>query len=343
MRAAVLESYHADLRVTEMPQPPVGPSEVLVKVEACGICGSDLFLQKGGFGGPLPIIPGHEASGRVVEIGEEVNTVSVGQQVAIYYIRHCGTCRFCTEGRPNICSSIQRLGVDLDGALAEYVVVPEANVIPTPSQIPAPDLAVLTDAVATPYHALTAIGRITPGQTVVVIGVGGIGSNAVQLAKIMGARVIAVSRSPEKLALAERLGADVVIPSGEGVVARVRAEAGGTGPDAVLQCVGDARVDEEAVAMVGNGGRVVLVGASTEPFRARSVDLIWREAGMLGSRGFTPSDICAVIEIYLKGQLRTDHLTAHLFPLSDVNHAFADLANGRTIRAMVIPTEEGKR
>jgi D-arabinose 1-dehydrogenase-like Zn-dependent alcohol dehydrogenase len=141
---------------------------------------------------------------------------------------------------------------------------------------------VLTDAVGTPYHALVRVARLQPGETLVVLGVGGIGSNAVQLGRHLGARVVAVSRSEAKLELARRLGA------AEAVRLEDAPEAvGGHGADVVVQCADSAELDEAAVALAGFAGRVVFVGVSQEPFRVRDTDLIWRELSLLGSRGFT--------------------------------------------------------
>ena len=150
------------------------------------------------------------------------------------------------------------MGVDVDGAFAEYVLrPPEALIVPR-APVPPVVLAVLTDAVATPLHGLKRVAKLQPGETLVVLGVGGLGSNAVQLGKAMGARVIAVTRSAAKLRLARELGADETVAADDGdPVAAVKALTGGHGPDVVIQCVGSAAVDEEAIAMGGPGGRVV--------------------------------------------------------------------------------------
>ncbi|MBA2555854.1 MAG: zinc-binding dehydrogenase [Chloroflexi bacterium] len=159
-----------------------------------------------------------------------------------------------------------------------------------------------------------------------------------QLGKAFGARVIAVTRSPEKLALARRLGADETVAAGEGdPVDAVRQLAGAHGPDVVVQCVGSATVDEQAIAMGGPGGRAVLVGVSQDRFGARSVDLIWRELSVLGSRGFIPDDIRDAIDLHLDGTLRVDHLVEHVRPLEEANAALEDLREGRGLRSILTP------
>ena len=229
------------------------------------------------------------------------------------------------------------MGVDVDGAFAEYVVRPVETLVVPPTPVDPVVLAVLTDAVATPYHALAKIARLEAGEALVVLGVGGIGSNAVQLGKHFGAHITAVTRSEAKLELARALGADELIQAGEDTVERARRASGGDGVDVVLQCVGSAEVDEQAIALAAPGGRVVFVGASTEGFRMRAVDLIWRELALLGSRGFTADDIREVIDLYLVGAIRTDHLTSRVRPLEEANEALEDLREGRVLRSVLLP------
>jgi propanol-preferring alcohol dehydrogenase len=340
MRVVELPGVGEPLRLAERPVPEPGPGEARVRVEACGVCGSDVFLQKGGFGPGIgmPVVPGHEAAGVVDAVGPGVSEVARGDQVAIYYIDAPSDSRYARLGRPNIGPDVRRMGVDVDGAFAEYVVRPVSTLIRTPRRIDPPTLAVLTDAVATPYHALVRIARLEAGETLAVLGVGGLGSNAVQLGKLLGARVVAVSRSEAKLELARSLGADEVVQaSGRDTVERARRAAGGPGPDVVIQCVGSAEVDEQAIALAGFAGRVVFVGSSPDPFRARAVELCWKELTLLGSRGFTAEDIRAVVDLHLDGRIRTDHLTARTRPLEEANEALEDLRAGAVLRSVLVP------
>jgi alcohol dehydrogenase, propanol-preferring len=340
MRAVELPAIGSPLRLTERPIPEPGPGDVRVRVEACGVCGSDLFLQKGGFGAAvsLPVIPGHEAAGIVDALGAGVTGVTVGDQVALYYITTPSDDPWAARGRPNISPDVRRMGVDVDGAFAEYVLRPAAALIRPRAPVPPAVLAVLTDAVATPLHGLKRVARLQPGETLVVLGVGGLGSNAVQLGKAFGARVIAVTRSAAKLRLARDLGADETVPADEGdPVAAVKALTGGHGPDVVIQCVGSAAVDEQAIAMGGPGGRVVLIGASLDPFQARAVDIFWRELAVLGSRGFVPDDIRDAIDLYLDGTITVDHLVMSVRPLEAANDALDDLRAGHVLRSVLLP------
>jgi D-arabinose 1-dehydrogenase-like Zn-dependent alcohol dehydrogenase len=231
-----------------------------------------------------------------------------------------------------------RMGVDVDGAFAEFVLRPTAALIVPRAPVAPPVLAVLTDAVATPLHGLKRVAKLQPGETLVVLGIGGLGSNAVQLGKAMGARVIAVTRSEAKLRLARELGADETVAADDGdPVAAVKGLTGGHGPDVVIQCVGSALVDEQAIAMGGPGGRVVLIGASLDHFRARAVEIFWRELAVLGSRGFVPDDIRDAIDLYLDGTLTVDHLVGALRPLDQADQALEDLRAGRVLRSVLVP------
>jgi D-arabinose 1-dehydrogenase-like Zn-dependent alcohol dehydrogenase len=328
MRALELAGVGEPLRLVERALPEPGPGEVRVRVQACGVCGSDLFLQKGGFGADkLPRIPGHEAAGIVDAVGRGVEGFGAGDQVAIWYIDNPGE-----APRPNLGPDVKRMGVDVDGAFAEYVVRPVRTLIKPPAPVDPVVLAVLTDAVGTPYHALVRIAQLRAGETLLVLGVGGIGSNAVQLGRHFGARVVAVARSEAKRKLARDLGAAEAVMLDE-----ARAACGPLGPDVVVQCADSAELDRRAVELAGYGARVVFVGTVPESFEVRASELIWRELAMLGSRGFTDEDISEVIDLHLAGAIRADHLTTHVRPLEEGNEALEDLRAGRVLRSVLVP------
>jgi D-arabinose 1-dehydrogenase-like Zn-dependent alcohol dehydrogenase len=164
-----------------------------------------------------------------------------------------------------------------------------------------------------------------------VLGVGGIGSNAVQLGRYLGARVVAIARSEEKRALARSLGASEAV-----TMERAPEVCGPLGPDVIIQCADSAELDRRAVELAGYGARVVFVGTVPEPFSIRASELIWRELSLLGSRGFTAEDIAAVIDLHLTGAITVDHLTACVRPLEEGNHALEDLRAGRVLRSVLV-------
>ena len=338
MRAAELPAHGEPLRMVERPIPEPGPGEVRVRVEACGVCGSDVFLQDGGFStSPVPIVPGHEAAGVVDSLGPGVEDLRPGSQVALYYITAPPGDRWAAAGMPNRSPHVRRMGVDIDGAFAEYVIRPrEALVVPR-EPLPPAELAVLTDAVATPLHALRRVARVNPGETVAVIGAGGLGSNAVQLAKAMGARAIAITRSAEKRELAARLGADHVLPSDSTTLAGVRDCTDGLGADVVIQCADSVPAYQLALDIAGQGGRVIFVGSSSEDVPVPPMRMIWGELALLGSRGFVPLDIEEAIALRLDGSIVLDHLLGARRPLEEAQAALEDLREGRALRSVLEP------
>jgi len=323
------------LSLEQRPVRAPGPGEALVQIEACGVCGSDTFLQDGGFGDKLPVVPGHEAAGRVIAVGDDDDAEWVGAQVALYYI-DAPESEWTSRGRGNLGDGIKRMGVDVDGAFAEYVTRPIRTLVRVMPELDPAVVAVSTDALATPWHALTRVGRLQPNETLAVIGVGGIGSNAVQIGRHLGARVVAVGRSPEKLEQARVLGAEVTIDSAAGAAAIV--EAAGGQIDVVLQCVGEnADMDRLAIDIAGFAARVVFVGVSQQPFSIAATELIWRELALVGSRGFTRDDIAEVLELVQSGALVTEHLTRSQRPLNEADAALDDLRASRVLRTVLLP------
>lgn len=335
MRSAVIEKPHAAPLLTERPDLDPGPGQVLIRVRAAGLCGSDLFLQAGGFGSDqFPIVPGHEASGEVVALGAGVPRDALHSTVALYYIENSSRSRWQRSGQVNLGPGITRMGIDVDGAMSEFVLRPWSTCLRPRAPIPPVELALLTDAVATPYHALTSIARIQPGEVAVVIGVGGIGSNAVQLAAMLGARVVAIARSERSRVLADDMGAHAVVTA-EQAPALVRRMTR-TGADVVLQCGDGDGLSDLAVMVAGPGARIVCVAAHGR-WSVPSSALIWRELQIRGSRGFTPEDVAAVQDLYLHGRIGVGHLMTDIRPLDDVARAFADMRDGQSARIVLRP------
>lgn len=323
------------LVLENLPVRAPGPGEALVKVEACGLCGSDRLLQSGGFGeDKLPVVPGHEAAGTVVAVGGDAvaDRELIGQRVALYYIKR-DEVFFARSGKENLGPNLSRMGVDVDGALSQYVTRPTDSLVPGRG-LSAPELAVLSDAVATPYHALE-LADPQAGHTVAVIGTGGIGSNAVQLAALRGATTIAIGRSAAKLSMSTALGAAKTITSDQGADEIVSLAGGHI--DCVIQCVGSSEMDRLALEIAGIGGSVVFVGASNETFSATSLGFIQRELTVIGSRGFTRQDIADVIELRVNQKITLEHLLTDIRSFSEAGDAFEHIGSEGVFRTIIEP------
>ena len=333
--AIVMPADGGPLRLVQRPVDTPAAGEALVRIEACGVCGSDAFLQDGGFGpDSLPRVPGHEAAGVVIAVGDARDEEWIGRQVALYYIEGPADSSWAKVGHENIGPGIRRMGVDVDGAFAQYLVRSIATLIPVEPPMDPASVAVATDALATPYHALTAIAGLSSGETLAVIGLGGIGSNAVQIGKHLGATVVAVGRGEAKLTQASELGAAITVRSSEGPDAIIAAAGGQI--DVVLQCVGEnTAMDRLAIDIAGYRARVVFVAVSQENFPVRATELIWRELSLMGSRGFTRNDISDVLALVASGDLTTDHLTRNRRPLAQAAEAIADLRAGAVLRTVL--------
>ncbi len=264
MLAARLIEPGEPLRIERVPVPEPSAQEVLVKVSACGLCGTDLHLA---VDGDLPVMRtpitlGHEAAGIIAAIGSDVAGLEKGNRVALFPSACCGACRFCLAGRESLCDVSQVYGMARDGALAEYVAVPARSVMMLPDAVPFDVGAIVTDGVATPFHALRSRGRLRAGETVGIFGCGGLGTHAVILARMMGAaRIIAVDVNAAARDRALAAGADLSLDPAEGDVAKkIRRHLGGRGLDLALEFVGRPDTVELAVRSLGKAGRAVIAG-----------------------------------------------------------------------------------
>jgi alcohol dehydrogenase, propanol-preferring len=343
MKAARLNGFNEALSIEEHPIPRPGPEEVVVAVEACGVCGSDLTIIHGGLKTILPRTLGHEIAGTVAEVGAGCKSATVGMRVVVYIAFGCGDCQPCRAGEEFCCiRGAQRIGVTRDGGFAEYVLVPEANVIPLPDSLVFEAGAVLTDAVATCLHALEDVGKLVPGEVVAIFGIGGLATSAIQIAKMHGCRVLAVSRSAAKLELALSLGADEAIVGGGtvDVVRAIRAKTDGLGANVVLQLVGNPETDMQAIASLATFGRAILVGFTSEPFVSDSLSIVLKQLTITGSRGMTRDNIRRAIRLAQAGAISLDPLLQAQHPLSEINEVIEDFRAGKLLRAIIKPAEK---
>ncbi|MHB9113908.1 MAG: alcohol dehydrogenase catalytic domain-containing protein [Thermoleophilia bacterium] len=330
MRAMLLEEYGRPLRPVELEVPAVGPEDALVRVRACGVCRTDVKIRDGEIPAPivtLPHVPGHEAAGEVVTVGEAVSGVAPGDRVVVYMYVSCGRCRACGSGRENLCPTLTRVGFELQGAFAEYLVVPAKQLLPIPDSLPFEQAGVLTDAVVVPYHALKRQASVGVGDTVLVVGVGGIGIHAVQLAKAAGVRVIAADVDEGRLALAGELGADHLIDprSVADPTAAVRDLTDGAGVDAVVDNVGSAETVAWALPTMRKGGKLVIVGYTPgRPFTVDSMAMHYNEWEIIGSRLATKQELAGVVDLVGRGLVKP--WVTRTFSLDEANLALDELA-----------------
>ncbi len=340
MKAAVLRSANGALEVMEVPTPSPGPGEVLVRVVGCGMCHTDLHYLDHGvktFKEP-PIILGHEAAGTVEKLGDGSADVAEGDRVLIPAVLSCGTCRYCRRGRENICDNLVMLGNNIDGAYAEFVVVPASQLISVPASIPLERASIIADAVSTPYHAVKHRGRVQAGDIVAVVGCGGVGLNVVQCATLAGARVIAVDVSEQRLDIARTLGAvETVNPNEiERIDKHVRKLTDG-GVDVAFEAIGNPKTMRAAYSLLRRGGRLCVIGYSADEVTLSAAKLMYFELEVVGSLGCGAGEYPEIIGLVEAGRLRLDIIVSGCIPLDDINDGFDRLRRGEGVRWVVTP------
>ena len=338
MRAAVFSGPGRALEIATIARPDPGPGEVLVRVSACGLCHSDLHYLDHGvptFKTP-PLVLGHEISGTVARVGAGVDAAVVGTSVLLAPVTTCGACVPCRTGRENICAGQRMLGNSVDGGFAEFVTAPARDAFPIPPEVPVEEACVIADALTTAFHAVTRRARVEAGETVVVYGCGGLGLNVVQVCALIGAHVIAVDVDPRKLVLATQLGASIAIDAREEDAAkRVRHDTDG-GADVAIEAIGLPRTQEQALASVRAGGRLVLLGYAAEPMSLPGGRVTYRELTVIGTLGCRPVDFPVVLELVRRGRLRITSLVTHRHSLERINEGFDALRRGEGVRHIVV-------
>ena len=357
-RAAVCHAFAAPLTVEEVTLDPPGPDEVRLRVTACAICHSDVAYAAGAWGGDLPAVFGHEACGIVVETGPGVAAVAEGDRVVVSLVRSCGACARCREGAPALCGGRFRLD-DVSpillrdgrraaqgmrcGAFADEAVVHASQAVPVPDDVPDTSACLIACAVMTGYGAAVRDAGISPGSTVVVLGAGGVGLNAVQGAAIAGAaEVIAIDVSAAKLAAGAGLGANLGIDATASDPVAAVAERTGGGADAVIVTAGSAAAVDQGLACLRRGGTLVVVGmpASGELARFDPGALAHDGKRIAGSKlgsARPAEDVPRIAELYREGRLRLDELVTATYPLEEINEAVAAMRRGEAIRNVIVP------
>lgn len=357
IRAAVCHAFGEPFRVEEVALAAPTGREVEVTLEACAICHSDITYASGAWGGFLPSVYGHEAAGVITAVGDSAGDFSVGDSVVVTLIRACGSCPSCASGKPTVCETRYDAvkgplrtadGGPLEqamacGAFAEKVVVSHRQIVKIPSTMPKDVACLLSCGVITGVGAAVNAAQLRPGQDVVVIGAGGVGLNAIQGARLAGARrIVAVDMTEDKLEIAKEFGAT------HGVLATLDSPwkaaykaMGGRGADAVLITVGAIPAYDQAPRYLGPGGKAVMIGmphsgaqASYEP-----VILAALGQGMVGSKMgdvVIQRDIPWMIDLYEQGRLLLDELISGRWTLDQINDAITDTKTGSAKRNVIL-------
>ena len=334
MRAAVVTSFDEPLVIKEVPTPEPGPGQVLVRIEASGLCHTDIHAARGDW--PVkpapPFIPGHEGVGIVEKIGAGVTLHSAGDRVALPWLGYaCGSCEYCVTGWETLCEAQLNTGYAIDGGHAEYAVADARYVIRVPDGIDPAEAAPLTCAGVTTYKAVK-VGGVTPGDRVAIFGIGGLGHLALQYAQIFGGETIAVDVTEEKLALAKQLGAaHVVNAATSDPVAAIEALGGA---DVAVVLAANPRVLEQAHASLRRGGRLILVSLPKDNAMSLPIfQTVLKGIRVIGSIVGTRADLAEVFRLHSAGRTKVLYEARKL---DDINQSIEDVLASRVPARLVL-------
>ncbi len=336
MKAAVLHEFKEPLVFKEVPRPQLEPSDVLIKVEACGVCHSDLHVADGDWSQltaitKRPLILGHEIAGRVVEKGGDVRDLRIGDRVGVPWVYWtCGQCEFCREGNENLCPKQKITGVTIDGGYAEFVKAPASHALKIPEGLSSVEAAPLFCAGVTVFRALKQ-GKVSPGQRLAVFGVGGLGHLAVQIGRGLGAEVTAIDISDEKLGLAKSLGASTVLNAAStNVVKELR---GKGGVHVALVASASRAAYDMALYCVRPTGTLLVVGLPAENICFAPIVMAAAEVRIQARAVGTRQDLREVLALAAAGKI---HCRVGTRPLSEANQALDLLRRGKVSGRIVL-------
>ena len=358
MKAAVLHAAGQPLQIEDVQIGLPGPREVLIRTAATGVCHSDLHFIEGSWKHPLPAVLGHEAAGVVEKVGSEVRTVKPGDHVVTCLSAFCGHCDFCLTGHMSLCPSPEtqrprseppRLSEGGGGpmhqylnlsAFAEQMLVHEHACTAIRKDMPLDRAALIGCAVTTGIGAVTHTANVRPGETVAVIGCGGVGLSVINGALIAGAgRIIAIDRLQAKLEMARVFGATDVVEAGDTTVAQVKEMTGG-GVHHAFEAIGLKQTAEDAFRMLRRGGTATVVGmiAPGVKLELSGPEFLWEkriQGSQMGSNRF-PVDMPRYVDFYMQGRLKLDEMVSARLPLERVNDAFEEMRRGSVARSVVV-------
>ncbi len=325
MKAAVLvETGKIEVKNIQSPEP--GPGEVLIRVIVAGICGSDYSLYHGKFGVPLPVIPGHEATGRIEKLGSGVSGLEVSERITIQPNFSCHDCTMCRSGHQNICPAKIRLGVDTDGIFAEYAKVPARYVWPIPDGLK-DEVAVFAEPLAAVAHALKIMAP-RKGDRTLIFGTGVMGLLALQLAALKGAEVSACDLNQTRLALAKRLGAAHVIDANEPTASLPNTF------DLIYETSGADSALDQAIRFAAPGGKIVVLGLPGKEHPVSTVLIVRKELQIMGSMIYT-DEFPQVLNLLQSGQLQTEPLISKRLKLNELGRALSQFGSPKRVKMLV--------
>jgi alcohol dehydrogenase, propanol-preferring len=332
MKAAVVPGFTEPLEIRDVPVPTPGPGQVVVRIEASGLCHTDIHAANGDWPvkPKMPLIPGHEGVGRVVELGAGDLPVGIGDRVALPWLGHaCGHCRYCVGGWETYCPTPQYMGYTMDGGYAEYTLAYASHVVRVPDEVTSFDAAPITCAGVTTYKALK-VAEPKPTEVAMVVGVGGLGHLALQYANVFGTTVVAVDVEDEKLALAQDLGAHHVVDARGDQQGQLRAIGG---VDIAVVTVPSPAAMRAAHAALNPNGRLVLVGLPADNRLELPVfETVLRGIRVIGSLVGTRNDLTECFELHARGRTR---VVAEPRALEDVNECFTEVLAGKVPARLV--------
>lgn len=335
MRAAVVHQFGAPLQIEEVEVPRPGPDQVLVKVEATGVCHTDLHAARGDWPvkPKLPFIPGHEGIGRVAAVGAGVSHLKEGDRVGVPWLHSaCGRCTYCLTGWETLCASQQDTGYSVDGSYAEYLLAPGDFATPVPADADAAELAPILCAGVTTYKGLKET-EARPGEWVVISGIGGLGHVAAQYAKAMGFHVVAADIDDAKLELARREGADVTVNCRNADAVDQVIEATGGGAHGVLVTAVSTAAFGQALGMARSRGTVVLVGLPPGEFPMPIFPVVLKRITVRGSIVGSRQDLAEALQFAADGKVKPQVATE---PLANINDVFDRLEKGKVEGRIVL-------
>jgi 2-desacetyl-2-hydroxyethyl bacteriochlorophyllide A dehydrogenase len=277
---------------------------------------------------------GHEVAGEVTAVGDRVHGIQAGDFGVVYGYIACHDCDLCLSGRENICNRLERIGFERDGGFSEYLKIPAYNFCAFSKDLAIEEMAILADAIGTPYHAVTGLAKVRPGQNVLIVGAGGLGIHAVQIAKLCGATVTVVDMDPAARDLAKSYGADETLDS-EDAGHAISDLTGGHGMDAVIEIVGHPQTLNWTLPALKSGGKLILVGyAPDQPFALDTMAMHYNEYEIIGCRFVTKAELRELVQLVESGQIKP--VVTRKFEFDQVNEALDTLKAGENLGRIVL-------